>query len=223
MPSLRSKGTSNDRISPVRAFLVSVLGYVVLFLLKDRKTRISKFTMAYITLFVCICTKAMHIEIIIDLTTKCFIENSADLYSAGENMFRNILTKHLHLLVLQMGFQNINRWIKRPKAPHFGGLWESGVKVIKSYLKRVISIASLAYEEFSSVLCPIEACLNFRPPIWNEPTFTTNPGTFSGWRLDDSHIISIPVKCKRKPANQIPTLATMRRAFLVPLVQRVGF
>ena len=50
-------------------------------------------------------------------------------------------------------------------APHFGGLWESSVKSVKSYLKRVLGQARLTFEEFSTVLAQIEACLNSRPLI----------------------------------------------------------
>ena len=48
-------------------------------------------------------------------------------------------------------------------APHFGGLWESGVEVAKSHLRRVMGNNVLTYEELSSLLCDIEAILNSRP------------------------------------------------------------
>ena len=50
-----------------------------------------------------------------------------------------------------------------PRAPHFGGLWEAAVRSFKSHFKRVIGEAKLTYEEFSTVACSIEACLNSRP------------------------------------------------------------
>lgn len=50
-----------------------------------------------------------------------------------------------------------------PSAPHFGGIWEAGVKSAKHHLKRVIGTQILSYEEFSTLLLKISACLNSRP------------------------------------------------------------
>ncbi|XP_039309100.1 uncharacterized protein LOC120358572 [Solenopsis invicta] len=50
-----------------------------------------------------------------------------------------------------------------PAAPHFGGLWETGVRSIKYHLKRCIGTHTLTYEEMTTILCRIEACLNSRP------------------------------------------------------------
>ncbi|XP_047538564.1 uncharacterized protein LOC125072096 [Vanessa atalanta] len=50
-----------------------------------------------------------------------------------------------------------------PHAPHFGGLWEAGIKSTKYHLKRVVGNSTLTFEELTTVLCQIEACLNSRP------------------------------------------------------------
>lgn len=50
-----------------------------------------------------------------------------------------------------------------PAAPHFGGLWEAGVKSVKTHLKKVHGTANLTYEEMSTVLIQVEAVLNSRP------------------------------------------------------------
>ncbi|XP_046145382.1 uncharacterized protein LOC123988673 [Osmia bicornis bicornis] len=57
-----------------------------------------------------------------------------------------------------------------PNSPHYGGLWEAGVKSVKHHLKRVIGDRPLTFEEFSTVLVEIEACLNSRPlyPLSND-------------------------------------------------------
>ncbi|GFW33015.1 integrase catalytic domain-containing protein [Trichonephila clavipes] len=52
-----------------------------------------------------------------------------------------------------------------PAAPHFGGLWEAGVKSLKSHLKRVVgnNIYILTHEEFFTLVTQVEAVLNSRP------------------------------------------------------------
>ena len=57
-------------------------------------------------------------------------------------------------------------WKFNPKhAPHFGGIWEAAVRSMKTHLKRVLGDVKLTYEEFSTLLYQIEACLNSRPLV----------------------------------------------------------
>ena len=58
------------------------------------------------------------------------------------------------------------RWKFTPQhAPHFGGLWEAAVKLMKMHLRRIVDSIKLTYEEFSTVLTQIEACFNSRPLV----------------------------------------------------------
>jgi hypothetical protein len=58
-----------------------------------------------------------------------------------------------------------------PMSPHFGGIWESGVKSTKFHLKRILSNVPLVFEDFNTILVQIEAVLNSRPlsPLNNDP------------------------------------------------------
>lgn len=69
-----------------------------------------------------------------------------------------------------------------PAAPHFGGLWEAGIKSTKYHLKRIMGNSTLTFEEITTLLYQIEACLNSRPlcPLTSDPSDTTalTPGHF---------------------------------------------
>lgn len=77
-------------------------------------------------------------------------------------------------------------------SPNFGGLWEAGVKSVKFHLKRILT-ASLTFEEMTTTLCQIEACLNSRPltPIDTTDTDVIEPLT-PGHFLIGEPPISIP-------------------------------
>ncbi|XP_033222856.1 uncharacterized protein LOC117176709 [Belonocnema kinseyi] len=50
-----------------------------------------------------------------------------------------------------------------PAAPHFGGIWKSGVRSVKDHLRRVLVVQTPSFEELTTLLCQIEASLNSRP------------------------------------------------------------
>ncbi len=50
-----------------------------------------------------------------------------------------------------------------PRAPHFGGLWEEGVKSMKLLLRKTLTPHPLRYEELYTALVEVEAILNSRP------------------------------------------------------------
>lgn len=134
-------------------------------------------------------TKAIHLELITDLTTDGFLNTlrrfvsrrglCTDLYCdnatnfvgannellaiqnlANHDMFQSYLTDN------QIKFHFLP-----PRSPNFGGLWEAAVKSTKHHLKRVLNQRHLTYEEFYSILTQVEAVLKSRPitPLSNDP------------------------------------------------------
>lgn len=59
--------------------------------------------------------------------------------------------------------QGITWHFNPARASHFGGLWEAGVKSVKTHLHRAFKETKLTYEEFNTIITQIEACLNSRP------------------------------------------------------------
>src|SRR5687768_5630181 len=96
------------------------------------------------------------------------------MYSDNEGAF--VKADRLMQRVTQEGFRLIHDEVKDlltnegitwlfnpPEAPHQGGLWESNIKAMKRHLFASLGNALLTYEELSTVLSKIEACLNSRP------------------------------------------------------------
>ncbi|CAH2106769.1 unnamed protein product [Euphydryas editha] len=99
-------------------------------------------------------------------------------------------------------------------APHFGGIWEAGIKSAKSHLKRVASNASLTFEELATLFTQIEAILNSRPlsPLSSDPTdlYPLTPGHFLIGRPLMS-VPSLPVTTKRP--NRYEFIEQLRQHF----------
>ena len=64
-------------------------------------------------------------------------------------------------------------WSHTPaRSPHFGGIWEAGVKQMKALLYKTLGTYKLITEQFLSILAEAEAILNSRPlmPMDSAPT-----------------------------------------------------
>lgn len=136
----------------------------------------------YVAIFICLTTKTIHLEYVDDYAAVGFLAAfrrfvsrrglPSDMYSDNGTNFHGA-DRELNLtfkrLVSDPQIRNViaNDHVKwhfiPPSAPHFGGLWEAGVKGLKYHLRRVIGSHTLSQLEFATLLCQIEACLNSRP------------------------------------------------------------
>ncbi|GFV42130.1 integrase catalytic domain-containing protein [Trichonephila clavipes] len=150
------------------------------------KRSVTKFK-SYICLFICTATKAVHLELVSDLSTAAFLAAlrrfiarrscPSKIISDNGSNFKGA-SSHLRKLVdlcLQEEVQNflflkgIEWSFIPPYTPHFGGLWESAIKSAKQLLIKATNSVLLNFEECSTLLIQIEACLNSRPLIELSP------------------------------------------------------
>ncbi|XP_026746103.1 uncharacterized protein LOC113507448 [Trichoplusia ni] len=138
----------------------------------------------YICLFICIVTRAIHLEAVTDLTSKGFIAafrrftarrgHCQDLYSDNgtnfvgadkqlKEMFDKAKSSFPSEIAKLLTLERTTWHFIPPHAPNFGGLWEAGIGSTKTHITKVMGNSTLTYEELSTVLAQIECCLNSRP------------------------------------------------------------
>lgn len=89
-----------------------------------------------------------------------------------------------------------------PSSPHLGGLWEASVKSVKYHQYRIMRNDCLTYEEISTLLTQIEACLNSRPLTLmfndhNDP----KPLILAHFLIGDSLVLPIERDITNDPVN----------------------
>lgn len=194
----------DSRVNNDKPFTVVGIDYAGPLVIKDSKLRNRKFIKFYLSVFVCFSTKAVHLEVVGDLTSDAFLNAlkrfvsrrglCRHIYSdnvtnfIGANNELNDVCKWLNDIDKEDKFvnfftQNMIQWhFIPPHSPNFGGLWEAAVKRAKYHIKRIIGEACLTFEELYTVITQIKAIMNSRPliPMSNDPNdfdFIT-PGHF---------------------------------------------
>lgn len=181
-------------------------------------------TKAYIAVFTCFKTKAVHLELVSDLTTEAFLaalrrftarrgicrtlysDNGTNFVGAARELkeIYELLAKNEDEITTKLADKKITWKFIPPRAPHFGGLWEAAVKATKRHL--YISLQGLIYtfEEYCTLLAEIEAILNSRPltPLTSDPHDLT-PLTPSHFLLGVSLSEPVTKDYKNVPDNHL--------------------
>ncbi|XP_065076956.1 uncharacterized protein LOC135700391 [Ochlerotatus camptorhynchus] len=173
-----------ERVSPTLPFLctgVDLCGPIN-FRYPQRKSQPIK---GYVAVFVCLSIKAVHIELVGDLSTGSFLaalrrfiarrgkpkliecDNAQNFRGASREVAE--LAKQLKDQQLQnavtrsCGEDGIEFKFIPPRSPNFGGLWEAAIKSFKTHLKSTLGNSILTVEQLTTLLAQIESCMNSRP------------------------------------------------------------
>lgn len=169
------------RVNQIKPFEIVGVDFGGPFNVTLSRVKGAKVHKAYLCLFVCFTTKALHLELASDLSTECFLAALRRFVSRRGRCSKIIsdqgtnfvgAKRELNKLMQQVVESEKISWkLHPPSAPHFSGLAEAGIKSVKVHLLRVIGEQVLSYEEFYTVLVQIEAMLNSRPlcPLSSDP------------------------------------------------------
>ena len=152
----------------------------------------------YLCLFTCSATRAVHLEMACSLSTTDFLNafsrmvatrgRPEEVTSDNETNFVGA-DRELRELVPAMDQEQIAdnaasdgiRWNRNPSlGSHFGGVFESLVKVAKKTLKAVVGNAGLTDDEMQTAIKEVEALMNSKPLTYegadprDKPVLTPN-------------------------------------------------
>ncbi len=169
------------RVRPAPPFAHTGVDYAGPFLLRRSRSHVVRVEeKVWVAVFVCMVTKAVHVEVADGCSSTEFLDTMArfvarrgfpsHLYSdCGTNFIGADALFHQWAsspeLSSQLAEQGVQWHFNPPAAPHFGGLWEAAVKSVKRHPFRAVLSYVFSRSEFTSLLLQIEGCLNSRPLV----------------------------------------------------------
>ncbi|GFU71402.1 integrase catalytic domain-containing protein [Trichonephila clavipes] len=135
----------SERVTPSAPFLNSGVDFCGPFQIKFKNQRKGIFSKVYVAIFVCLATKAIHLEAVTDLTTEAFIaalkrlcarrgristlmsDNATNFKGAAAelNRFIKLICNKNETLANYFTSEAIQWKFIPPRSPNFGGLWEA--------------------------------------------------------------------------------------------------
>lgn len=181
-----------ERVNPGRPFETCGIDFGGPITAKEVFVRTQKTHKIYFALFICLRTRAVHLELVSGLSTTDFI--AALRRFAGQRGWAKTIycdnatnfvgsKNEIKALAESFNYQvapDIQEFCKTqgvewkfipPRSPAFGGIWEAGIKSVKQHIRRVLGPTIPTYEEMLTLLKQIEGCLNSRPisPMSSDP------------------------------------------------------
>lgn len=181
-----------DRVQVGKPFLHTGVDYAGPFMLKilDREGKQIIKKKSWVAVFVCLKTRAIHLDVVADLTSISFLacyerfvgrrgrcermysDNGTAFVGAAKEIKRAFGEWEKNNVFSQMSLKGTEWRFMIPAAPHQGGIYEAAVKSMKYHLTRIVGQRALSYDQFITLLVGIEGILNSRPlyPLSDDPT-----------------------------------------------------
>ena len=197
------------------------------FTIRDQQGRKTK---AYICLFVCATTRAVHLEVVDNLTTAPFIMCLRHLAASKglpslllSDNHKTFIAGETFLLEMQQDpavqehlFVTNIRWKHQtPRSPWMGGHFERLVRTIKASLATTISRKLLTLEEFSTIVKEAENIVNSRPLTYQSDTSRDIPLTPSQLALGRDLTLMPPLLQPGEPLDEDYDAKATRAQYVV--------
>nr|XP_049706201.1 uncharacterized protein LOC126056614 isoform X3 [Helicoverpa armigera] len=190
-------------------FLHCSVDYAGPIMIANRKGRGCQLIKSYLSIFVCLATRAVHLELVTDLTKEGYMaalnrfvarrgkpqsitsDNGTNFVGTCNELHRFLQdsSSQISSAVAQEGIE----FLFIPSyTPHFNGMAESAVRSTKYHLRRLLQLTHFTYEEMHTCLTQVEAILNSRPitALNSDPTDFT-PLTPAHFLIGRS-LVSVP-------------------------------
>ena len=161
----------------------------------------------YVCLFTCAVTRAVHLEIVTDLTTENFLQafrrfssrkslpkfmlsDNASTYLAAADELNKLFS--CEILLDALSRKGVT-WKFIPKrAPWYGGFWERLIGLTKASLKKVLGRSYVSLLDLQTIIVEIEAILNDRPLTYVSPDLKDPEPLTPAHLLYGRRIVSLP-------------------------------
>ena len=159
----------------------------------------------YICLFSCAVTRAVHLEVVTDLTVETFllafcqlcsrkslpqkmISDNASTYLAAMEELQRMFNSESLKEALES--QNVTWHFIPKRAPWYGGFWERIIGLTKQAAKKTLGRMFITFKQLETVITEIEAMLNDRPLTYISSEVTDpEPLTPSHWQKDTTNTL----------------------------------
>ena len=184
-----------DRLDGTSPFRNVSLDYIGPFFINGFEKSVKTQTKVWIAIFTCFLTRAVHLELVLDLTTtevlnavRLFVSRRglpSTLYSDNQTSFK-AANKEMKTLLSNISWNKLSRFALEkgfhwqfniPGTPWTNGLTERLVKSVKISLRKVFGKTPLTFRQFSILLTELEVILNTRPlsPVTDSSQIPVSP------------------------------------------------
>ena len=163
-----------DRVNLVRPYLNIGVDYTGFIMLTEGDREVKY----YLLILTCLCTRAIHLELLPDQTAAQFVlalvrfcnahgipdaiySDNASTFTTGALVMKDVFTSNE--FKASFGTHSIKHINIPLYAPWIGAIWERQIRTVKTCLRKAIGRQKLDYFKMKTILSDIQSAINKRP------------------------------------------------------------